>query len=179
MGASVSAPAARRQVAARSRFGAPRLAPGRLWCCNRRANRFLQDVPMPRHPLVPLFGLSLQLAAAAVSAGELYPWKDANGVTHYSQTPPASGNYTERTESGRSSAKPVETAATKPTESPQCATSRANIALLESKSPVQQDTDGDGKPDKTLDDTERANQLELARALLKANCAENAATAAS
>src|SRR3546814_3664725 len=57
--------------------------------------------------------------------------------------------------------------------SPQCATSRANIALLEGKAPVQQDTDGDGKPDKTLDDTERANQLNLARALLKANCPGN------
>src|SRR5690606_41882766 len=63
-----------------------------------------------------------------------------------------------------------ETAAAKPAEPPQCATSRANIALLESGNPVQQDTDGDGKRDKTLDDTELANQLDLARALLKANC---------
>src|SRR3546814_17724013 len=67
-------------------------------------------------------------------------------------------------------ARPVETAAAEPAEPPQCATSRANIALLESESPVQQDTDGDGEPDRTLDDTERANQLNLARALLKANC---------
>src|SRR3546814_19536883 len=42
--------------------------------------------------------------------------------------------------------------------------------MLESESPVQQDTDGDGEPDRTLDDTERANQPNLARALLKANC---------
>ncbi len=133
---------------------------------------------MPRHALVPLFGLSLLLAAAAVSAGELYQWKDASGVTHYSQTPPASGRYTERTESGRGGARPVEAAAAKPAESPQCATSRANIALLEGKSAVQQDVDGDGKADKTLDDTERANQLELARALLKANCAATSPTAA-
>lgn len=133
---------------------------------------------MPRHALVPLFGLSLLLAAAAVTAGELYQWKDANGVTHYSQTPPASGSYTERTESGRSS-RSAEPVAAKPAESPQCAASRANIALLESKSQVQQDLDGDGKPDKTLNDTERANQLELARAMLKANCAESAATAAT
>ena len=133
---------------------------------------------MPRHALVPLFGLSLLLAAAAVSAGELYQWKDASGVTHYSQTPPASGSYSERTESGRGNARPVEAAAAKPTESPQCATSRANIALLECKNPVQQDVDGDGKADKTLDDAERVNQLELARALLKANCAATSPTAA-
>src|SRR3546814_20579579 len=85
-------------------------------------------------------------------------------------TPPASGSYTGRTESGRGPARPVETAAAEPAEPPQCATSRANIALLESESPVQQDTDGDGEPDRTLDDTERANQLNLARALPKANC---------
>lgn len=133
---------------------------------------------MPRHALAPLFGLSLLLAAAAVSAGELYQWKDASGVTHYSQTPPASGSYTERTETGRGSARPVEPAAAKPAESPHCATSRANIALLEGKSPVQQDVDGDGKADRTLDDAERSNQLALARALLKANCAASNPTAA-
>src|SRR3546814_13133945 len=83
-------------------------------------------------------------------------------------TPPASGSYTERTESGRGPARPVETAAAEPAEPPQCATSRANIALLESESPVQQDTDGDGEPDRTLDDTERANQPNTARALPKA-----------
>ncbi|WP_036136034.1 DUF4124 domain-containing protein [Luteimonas mephitis] len=132
---------------------------------------------MPRLALATLFGLSLLLAASTACAGDLYQWKDANGVTHYSQTPPASGSYTERTESGRASARPVETATAKPAESAQCTTARANIAMLESKGAVQQDSDGDGKPDKTLDDTERANQLELARALLKANCAQSAAAA--
>jgi len=135
---------------------------------------------MPRNASRILFGLSLLLATAAASAGELYQWKDANGVTHYSQTPPSSGNYTERTESGRDVAPPSADAgakAEKPAESPQCTTARSNIALLESESPVRQDSDGDGEPDKTLDDTERANQLELARALLKANCADSAAAA--
>ena len=51
-------------------------------------------------------------ATTAAMAGDLYQWKDANGVTHYSQTPPASGSYKERTESGRdTAAKPVEAAA--------------------------------------------------------------------
>src|SRR3546814_4158146 len=106
---------------------------------------------MPRHALPTLIGLSLLLATGAACAQDLYQWKDANGITHYSQTPPASGSYTERTESGRGPARPVETAAAEPAEPPQCATSRANIALLESESPVQQDTDGDGEPDRTLD----------------------------
>src|SRR5690606_31809059 len=133
---------------------------------------------MPRNASKTLFGLSLLLTMAAASAGELYQWKDANGVTHYSQTPPSSGNYTERSESGRDvTPPPVAAKAETPAESPQCTTARANIALLESESPVRQDSDGDGEPDKTLDDTERANQLELARALLKANCADGATAA--
>jgi hypothetical protein len=134
---------------------------------------------MQRQTIPMTLGLSLLLATTAAMAGDLYQWKDANGVTHYSQTPPASGSYKERTESGRdTAAKPVEAAAAKPAEPADCATSRSNIALLESKTPVQQDTDGDGKPDKTLDDTERGNQLELARALLKAkNCTAPQASA--
>lgn len=135
---------------------------------------------MPRHALKTLFGLSLLLLAAAASAGELYQWKDANGITHYSQTPPPSGSYTARTESGRDVAPAsAAAAAEKPAESPQCTTARSNIALLEGQTPVQQDLDGDGEPDRTLDDTDRANQLELARALLKANCAASTPTAAN
>jgi hypothetical protein len=119
--------------------------------------------------ILTMLGLSLLFATTAAMAGDLYQWKDANGVTHYSQTPPASGTYKERTESGRDSgATPVQAAAATPAEPAECATSRSNLALLESKTPVQQDTDGDGKPDKTLDDADRANQLELARAVLKA-----------
>src|SRR3546814_5169256 len=101
MAASVSAPAAPRQGVGRSRFDALRLAPGCRCCCNRCADRFPQDPAMPRHALPTLFGLSLLLASSAACAQDLYQWKDANGVTHYSQTPPASGSYTERTESGR------------------------------------------------------------------------------
>lgn len=127
-------------------------------------------------PSPVLFGLSLLLAGAA-SAGDLYQWKDANGVTHYSQTPPASGSYQERTESGRDAPAAVQAAAAKPAEPAECTTARANVTMLEGKAAVQQDTDGDGKPDRTLDDTERANQLELAHAVLKARCAASATAA--
>ncbi|HVI57308.1 MAG TPA: DUF4124 domain-containing protein [Luteimonas sp.] len=122
--------------------------------------------------------MSLLLAGASASAGDLYQWKDANGVTHYSQTPPASGSYKERSESGRATAAaPVDTAAAKPAEPAECTTARANVALLEGKAALQQDTDGDGKPDKTLDDAERASQLELARAVIKARCTATATAA--
>ena len=55
-------------------------------------------------------------------------------------------------------------------ENPQCTTARKNIDLLRSQAALQQDTDGDGKPDKTLSEADRANQLELATATLKATC---------
>lgn len=122
-------------------------------------------------------GLATLLAAAApASADDVYQWKDASGVTHYSQTPPPSGSYTTRRGGTQAASAPSpQSAALSPTESPQCAGARKNVELLESKSVVQQDTDGDGKPDKTLSDDDRANQLELARAMLKANCAAPAA----
>src|SRR6185312_15455080 len=38
-------------------------------------------------------GLSLACIAGFASAQQIYKWKDANGVTHFSQTPPASGAH--------------------------------------------------------------------------------------
>ena len=37
--------------------------------------------------------LTLLIATTTAVAGEVYQWKDANGVTHYSQTPPPKGVY--------------------------------------------------------------------------------------
>ena len=123
----------------------------------------------------------LSAGHAQQTAGEVYQWKDANGVTHYSQTPPAKGAYTQRAITHTGSAAPVVqpatvdasatiTAAAGVSGNPQCATARSNIAALEGKAEVQQDTDGDGKPDKTLSDAERSGQMELAQAAVKAYC---------
>src|SRR3546814_317427 len=95
---------------------------------------------MPRHALPTLIGLSLLLATGAACAQDLYQWKDANGITHYSQTPPASGSYTERTESGRGPARPVETAAAAPAAPPPCAPPPATIPPLETTSPAHPET---------------------------------------
>ena len=54
---------------------------------------------MPRLPILALAAAGL-LAASAVQGGEVYQWKDANGVTHYSQTPPPKGSYQQRVLSG-------------------------------------------------------------------------------
>lgn len=57
------------------------------------------------------------------------------------------------------SAQTVETAApAAAAPSPQCTTAQQNLALLSRDVAVQQDTDGDGKPDKTLGADERAAQ---------------------
>ena len=45
-----------------------------------------------------------------------------------------------------------------------------NLQVLAGSAGVQQDTDGDGKPDKTLNDEDRANQRGLAEAAVKAYC---------
>ena len=69
---------------------------------------------MRRAKLLLIAGLSLAgLAGAdAVAAGEVYQWKDANGVTHYSQTPPPKGQYQQRqiTDKGAAAPQRVEAA---------------------------------------------------------------------
>ena len=127
---------------------------------------------MQRSLIAPL-GLAIVLASASAvaAAGEVYQWKDAKGVTHYSETPPPSGTYQQReiTSGGQAQAS-QQVAAVATTETPQCTAARKNIELLQGQSAVQQDTDGDGKPDKTLNDADRANQMELAQATVKATC---------
>src|SRR3546814_19197640 len=99
---------------------------------------------MPRHALPTLIGLSLLLATGAACAQDLYQWTDANGITHYSQTPPASGSNTASTEIGRGPARPVDTADAETDDPPRCATPRPNIALLVIEHPVRRATSGDG-----------------------------------
>lgn len=111
--------------------------------------------------------LCLGLSAAAL-AGDVYTWKDANGVTHYSQTPPQAGSSQYRMFVHAKREAPKSNA---PAESPQCATARNNVDLLKSGKTLRRDIDGDGKPDTDLPDNERAKQLELAELVLRTNCA--------
>ena len=122
--------------------------------------------------LVPcLAALALCLAVAATAqAQQVYQWKDKNGVTHYADSPPPN-QVVQNRRINQYGAPAAEAAPTgKPVEHPQCATARKNLDILGQQGPVQQDTDGDGKPDATLDDTARANQRALAEAAVKAYC---------
>ncbi|KRA46656.1 DUF4124 domain-containing protein [Pseudoxanthomonas sp. Root630] len=119
-----------------------------------------------------LAALALCLAVAStVQAQQVYQWKDKNGVTHYSDTPPPSQEVRNR-RINQYGAAPVETQpAGKSVENAQCTGARANLRILASSNTVvRQDTDGDGKPDATLDETARANQRALAEAAVKAYC---------
>jgi hypothetical protein len=111
----------------------------------------------------------LLLAAGPLAAQQVYQWKDANGVTQYSQTPPKGVEYESREIHVRDGtpAQPAE----KPAEAPGCTIARENLALLDSDQAVAVDSDGDGTPDRNLDEDERAAQRELAQAAIKVNCA--------
>ncbi len=119
------------------------------------------------------------IAAAPVAAQTVYKWKDAKGVTHYSERPPASGNYTAKDgQRDPVSAKPAAKSGQAPKADPRCASARNNLAALSGTTPVQMDSDEDGKPDRTLSDAERTSQADLARSTLKAyNCTETAPAA--
>lgn len=120
-------------------------------------------------PCLPVMALCLLLAPSA-DAQQVYQWKDKNGVTHYSDSPPPNQAAQNRRINQYGAPAAETQPAGKPVENPQCTTARLNLQILANQGPVQQDTDGDGKPDATLDEAGRANQRTLAEAAVKAYC---------
>ena len=116
----------------------------------------------------------LAIASTGAAADKLYKWKDANGVTHYGDAPPAQGAYEDRQIHRDAATADAVPAADAPAEDPQCAGVRENLELLRSDRQLQEDADGDGKPDRILSQAERETQVELAEAMLKENCAQPA-----
>ena len=114
-------------------------------------------------------GCLLLLASANAAAGPVYKWKDANGVTQYSETPPAGKKYETR-EQARPPQAAASTGAPAAPVPEQCSTARANLALLDGGGQVMQDTDGDGKVDTALTPEQRTAQKGLAEAAIKAYC---------
>jgi hypothetical protein len=114
--------------------------------------------------------LVLATACTTALAGKIYQWKDAQGVTHYADSPPPNQQAKDRRIDDRGAPVVESTVAGKSVENPQCTTAKLNLQVLAGDSRVQQDTDGDGKPDKSLNDEDRANQRGLAEAAVKAYC---------
>lgn len=143
----------------------------------------------------PLFtalaiGVSIACVASFASAQQIYKWKDANGVTHFSQTPPASGkHYTKMQLSGAPEVSSNPAPAANNTEAqpqdqdnnasaarnsaktqPDTAGNRAklckqlssNIALLQSKQAVV--TESTSGKQQLMSDNAREQQLATARA---------------
>lgn len=113
--------------------------------------------------------LALLLVAAPTLAQQqrVYQWKDANGVTHYTDLPPTQAHKS-RDIDNRGGAADIATV--KPVENEQCANSRNNLQRLQANQSVGVDTDGDGRSDRNLSSDERASQIELNQAAIKAYC---------
>ena len=144
-------------------------------------------------------GASVALAALSIAAvadaQQVYSWKDAKGVTHYSDSPPPAGASTKReilvpavapvasvsrapAAQVAKAAKPAEAKPEKPVENEaqraaraeNCKTAQANLAILQGKSAVAVDEDGDGKNDKVLDDKARATEAQAVQAVITTHC---------
>lgn len=118
---------------------------------------------------LPFLLLATLLASPASAQQKVYQWKDAQGRTQYSGTPPKSGAYSTRSLSGGPAA-PAPAAKPGASESPQCVQARANLQILRSSDSVKMSGGGDGQPERTLTAEERAKQTRLAETILDANC---------
>lgn len=117
-----------------------------------------------------LFGLAMACSPLLAQQKQtVYQWKDANGVTHYADAPPAQ-TYKKRDINSRSGTA-LEAAETKKTVgNANCDNARSNLATLRGQGEVGIDNDGDGKADASMTAEQRANQIELNEAMIKANC---------
>ena len=132
---------------------------------------------MPRRTIRVLAGVAALLLALPVFAGKVYQWKDANGVTHYTDTPPRGqkGVQDRELKDAPPAATPAPAAtaakaAPKPADDANCAIYRNNLAQLQSSQPVGEDADGDGRPDREMGAEERAQQVRQTEQMLQAHC---------
>ena len=117
------------------------------------------------------------LACGVASAGDVYQWKDAKGVTHYSDAPPPKGQYDARDIHHRDGEAPAATSASPiPVTDKNCALAKTNLDRLKTGGDIGLDANGDGTPDAPLSDAERAKQTELAQANIRVYCKQVPAT---
>lgn len=118
--------------------------------------------------------LLLSLASVA-SAEQLYRWKDASGVVHYSDAPPAGGQPYETRAVIPDPPRPAADPTPKPVvaELTRCEQATRNLRVFEAGGAVSMDLDGDGKPE-ALDATAREREFNRARELVRVECEEAA-----
>jgi hypothetical protein len=144
-------------------------------------------------------GCIVAAIAAPVCAQSVYTWKDAKGVTHYSDSPPPASakqdnvrtvavppappavspvSRTVPAPATTVARGPVAAAAPDPATAKSIADARAaackqaqdNLAVLQTNAPVGMDQDGDGKNDSVLTADERTKQTANMQAAVTANC---------
>ena len=128
---------------------------------------------MSRKPSRLLTGLVAGLCLAAITpafAAKVYQWKDAKGVTHYTDTPPPDQAIKGRNVRDDAGQPATPTATKPPVVNANCSNARSNLAVLQGGNAVGIDEDKDGKPDRNLTDAERSNRTELAQAQIKTYC---------
>lgn len=114
--------------------------------------------------LVSLACVTAQAQSGSAS-GQLYQWKDARGVTHYSQHPPPRGAYQTRTVRQRDPQPQQSTAAASSPPSSTCERARASLTLLQSDQPVRLEGQ-----QTALTPQQRQSQTELAQAAVRVHC---------
>jgi hypothetical protein len=137
------------------------------------------------HPLTLTLALAMAWAGADACAAErIYQWTDAQGVTHYTDRPPAQGEYRDRQVDGR---QPARTPMAEPEpvgddtivaenadmlalqRQENCNRARQNLNTLRRSPQVRLDRDGDGTPE-PLSDAERTHQMEVAAQQVRRYC---------
>jgi hypothetical protein len=140
-----------------------------------------------------LFAIAVLVCAGDANAQKFYKWKDADGVTHYTTTPPPDGQQADRLAVDAAPASPL--VDDKPAEgqprdpnvptearsgnaverrSAACTTARANLGTLETNPFVTMDKDGDGKQELLTVDEQNA-QIARAREQVRILCADQPA----
>ena len=141
-----------------------------------------------------LLALCLTMAISPLAAQTVYQWKDAKGVTHYSDSPPPKGGTRRevRTSAGTpATSAPTVAASSKDKEekpgvappqaappvtppvvadSAKCAMAQHNLESLQSNGAVGMDTDKDGYADAEIGAEDRTKYVGLANEAIKANC---------
>ena len=137
---------------------------------------------MRLYALVLALALALLAIAGPASAQQFYKWKDADGVTHYTRTPPPEGTQADRVAVNAAAPTPAPAAAAEPgaagagmsasatqQRSTACQTAQANLDTLQNNPFVSIDKDGDGKPE-LLTVEEHDAQLAIAREQVRTLC---------
>ncbi len=134
--------------------------------------------------------LFILMAFSPLVFGQAYKWKDAQGVTHYSDSPPPSGTKYDMVKTTGSVVPPAGASVPAPAPAPKpaasttapsgptadtpqnrkklCADLQSNIGVLNKPEPVSVD---DGKGGRVqLDDAGRKRQIETAQAQMTLYC---------